>query len=159
MRRPAFARRTVCTPTKRRSCANGDLASQSALHDVITNGQTYTIISTGICATQLLSDGFEPPAVSPVAADGSYTQSAPASVGAWNVSSGTVSVVSTSKWNLHVGGVQAVELSGKDTYGAIRRTVGGLVPGNTYTLRFNFAWTPAHPRLECGCRSPTWTPR
>ncbi|HEY3833899.1 MAG TPA: hypothetical protein VGO03_16505 [Acidimicrobiia bacterium] len=125
---------------------DGDLASQSALHTVITNGQTYTIISAGPCATQLLSDGFEPPAVSGAQPGSSYTQSQPATLGAWSVVSGTVSVVSTSKWTLPAGGLQAIELSGKSTYGAIQRTVGGLVPGNTYTLRFDYALGTCGPK-------------
>jgi Tfp pilus assembly protein PilE len=125
---------------------DGDLASQSALHNVITDGQTYTVISAGACSTQVLTDGFEPPAVSPVQPGGSYTQTQPASLGAWSVVSGTVSVVSTSKWNFPSSGLQALELSGKGTYGAIQRTVSGLVPGNTYTLRFDYALGTCGPK-------------
>ncbi len=123
---------------------DGQLAAPSLLHDVITDGHSYTLLSAGVCATQLLSDGFEPPSVTAVSAGRSAHVAAPAPLGAWTVTSGSVEVVSTSRWNLPVGGSQSVELPG-GTHGAIRRAISGLVAGNTYTLRFDYALDPCAP--------------
>jgi Tfp pilus assembly protein PilE len=119
----------------------GLLAGPSLLHDVTTSGFTYTITSSGACATEVLSDGFEPPVVAAAPSGGSYTVRYPATFGAWTVTSGDIAVVSTARWHLPVGAMQSVELSATK-YGAIRRTIPGLVPGNTYTLRFAYAVDP-----------------
>src|SRR4051794_20058445 len=139
---------------------NGLLAGPSTLHDVTTSGFNYTLTSSGACATEMLSDGFEPPAVAAAPPGGSYAVGYPTMIGAWAVTSGNVDVVSTARWGLPVGGAQSIDLNGT-TYGAIRRTVGGLIPGNTYTLRFDYALNPcaksAGVRVQAGDLDTTLT--
>src|SRR4051794_27111894 len=81
----------------------GLLAAPSGLHDVTTSGFTYTITSSGACATQVLNDGFEPPAVAGAPSGGSYTVHYPSTFGAWTVTTGDVRVVPTARWHLPVG--------------------------------------------------------
>ena len=99
-----------CTPTRRPRAGRTAVVGVGAAPSDHA-GLVYNVISIGPCATQVLSDGFEPPAVNAAPARGLLRLEYPAAFGAWSVTSGSIRVVSTASWHLPVGGSQSVELS------------------------------------------------
>jgi general secretion pathway protein G len=124
--------------------SGGLLQTQSALHDVTLSGGSYFVTSAGACAVTIVSDDFEPPAVTAAPAGHWYTVNAGSTFGPWTVSAGSIDVVSPSFWNLSNAGVNDVDLNGS-SYGTIQRSIAGLTVGNTYTLMFSYAVNPGAP--------------
>ncbi len=121
--------------------SSGLLQTQSSLNSVTVGSGSYSVVSTGACATQMLNDDFEPPAVAAAPSAGWYTVSAGASVGPWTVTGGSIDVVSTGYWPVAGGGTQDVDLNGSG-YGVIARNVTGLTVGKSYMLSFSYAINP-----------------
>ncbi len=121
--------------------SSGLLQGTSSLHDVTTGGGTYSVVSLGSCTAQVVGDDLEPPAVTAAPSGHWYTVGSGSSFGPWNVTAGSIDVVSTAYWNASGGGVNDIDLNGS-SYGTIQRSITGLTSGSSYTLTFSYAINP-----------------